>query len=279
MIAPGLREVALALLVGGAGFAMLERLWPAVARHRSLAASRCDLAWWFFTPLVTKALTRLAIVIAVVAVVLASGRSPDRASLGAMLAPRESIARLPFILQLAGFLLVSDLAAYAMHRLFHHRPLWRFHAVHHSSTEVDWLSAVRIHPVNDALMRLAQAVPILSLGFDPALLAGWVPVLAFQSILVHANVPWDFGPLRWVIASPAFHRQHHALDDDGVGRNFAALFPFIDLAFGTFQLPAGEPERFGAPGADVPDDFAGQLAWPLRRSARPGSGLFARRPA
>ncbi|MFM7143508.1 MAG: hypothetical protein ACKO2K_16510, partial [Alphaproteobacteria bacterium] len=99
MIAPGLREVALALLVGGAGFAMLERLWPAVARHRSLAASRCDLAWWFFTPLVTKALTRLAIVIAVVAVVLASGRSPDRASLGAMLAPRESIARLPFVVQ------------------------------------------------------------------------------------------------------------------------------------------------------------------------------------
>jgi len=279
MTAPGLREVAVALVVGGAGFALLERLWPAVPRHRSLAALRADLLWWFFTPLVTKALTRLAIVLAVVAAALALGRPLDRASLAAMLAPRAAIARLPMPAQLAGFLLVSDLAAYAMHRLFHHRPLWRFHAVHHSSTEVDWLSAVRIHPVNDALMRLAQAVPILLLGFDPALLAGWVPVLAFQSILVHANVPWDFGPLRHVVASPAFHRWHHALDDEGIGRNFAALFPFIDLAFGTFHLPASEPKRFGAPGADVPDDFAGQLAWPLRPSARPGRGLPAAGPA
>lgn len=273
MIAPGLREVALALLVGGAGFALLERLWPAIPRHRPLGAQRTDLAWWFFTPLVTKALTRVSIVTAVVAVAVAAGRPLDRAGLSALLAPRESIARLPFAVQLVAFLLVSDLAAYAMHRFFHHPPLWRFHAVHHSSTEVDWLSAVRIHPVNDALMRLAQAVPILLLGFDPALLAGWVPVLAFQSILVHANVPWDFGPLRFVVASPAFHRWHHALDDGGIGRNFAALFPFIDLAFGTFHLPAAEPGRFGAPGADVPPGFAGQLAWPLRPAAKPGRGL------
>ena len=37
-----------------------------------------------------------------------------------------------------------------MHRLLHRPLLWRFHAVHHSSTQVDWLSAVRVHPVNDA---------------------------------------------------------------------------------------------------------------------------------
>lgn len=275
MTAPGLREVAVALAVGGAGFALLERLWPAVPRHRPPSALRTDLLWWFFTPLVTKALTRAAIVLAVVAVALALGRPLDRAGLAAMLAPRAAIARLPLPVQLGAFLLVSDLAAYAMHRLFHGRSLWRFHAVHHSSTEVDWLSAVRVHPVNDALMRLAQAVPVLLVGFDPAVLAGWVPVLAFQSILVHANVPWDFGPLRFVVASPAFHRWHHALDDGGIGRNFAALFPFIDLAFGTFHLPPSQPRRFGAPGADVPVDFAGQLAWPLRPSARPGRGLPA----
>ena len=90
--------------------------------------------------------------------------------------------------------------------------------------------------------------------------------------------PSIFGPLRFVVASPAFHRWHHALDDDGIGRNFAAIFPFIDLAFGTFHLPESEPGRFGAPGADVPDDFAGQLAWPLRPSAIPGNGLLARGP-
>ena len=262
---PGLREVFLGLLVSAAGFLLLERLWPAGPARRFGPGLRTDLVYWFFTPLVTKAFTRVAIVVSVVACALALGLPVDRASLAALLEPRAAIARQPLWLQLAAFLLISDLAAYAAHRLFHLRPLWRFHAVHHSSERVDWLSAVRLHPVNDVLMRLAQAAPILLLGFDPALLAGYVPLLALWAILVHANVPWDFGPLRLIVASPAFHRWHHALEEEGLRRNFAALFPFIELAFGTLHLPRHEPTRFGAPGSRVPESFLGQLAYPFRR--------------
>jgi sterol desaturase/sphingolipid hydroxylase (fatty acid hydroxylase superfamily) len=62
-----------------------------------------------------------------------------------------------------------------MHRAFHGRRLWKFHSIHHSSVDVDWLSAVRLHPANDVLMRVASAIPVLLLGFAPLALAAAVP--------------------------------------------------------------------------------------------------------
>jgi sterol desaturase/sphingolipid hydroxylase (fatty acid hydroxylase superfamily) len=48
----------------------------------------------------------------------------------------------------------------------------------------------------------------------------------------------------------------------------AGLFPFIDVAFGTFYMPAGrQPTRFGVVGEDVRDGLLGQLAYPFRRRA------------
>lgn len=273
---PSIAGVAIGLVALGAVFAVLERVWPAnAARPAGAAGTRTDLIYWFFTPLVTKWLTRVALVLGLVATALALGLPIDQPHLEGLLAPRAAVARQPLWLQLLAFLLVADLAAYAMHRLFHARPLWRFHAVHHSSERVDWLSAVRLHPVNDTLMRVAQAVPILALGFDPRLLAAYVPLLAFYAVFVHANVPWSFGPLRYVVASPAFHRWHHSAEDDGLNRNFAGLFPFIDLAFGTFHLPSDRrPTSFGVPGGDVPEGFLAQLADPFRRvRMRPASEL------
>jgi sterol desaturase/sphingolipid hydroxylase (fatty acid hydroxylase superfamily) len=70
-----------------------------------------------------------------------------------------------------------------------------------------------------------------------------------------------------VLASPVFHRWHHAAEDDGLNRNFAGMFPFIDIVFGTFHMPRDrQPMRFGIPGGDVPAGFWGQVAYPFRRS-------------
>jgi sterol desaturase/sphingolipid hydroxylase (fatty acid hydroxylase superfamily) len=250
-------------------FGVLERRFPAVAgQPRWRRGLRVDVAWWFVTPLFTKWVTRVAIVLALVLAAAVAGVPIEKESLERFLAPRPEIAALPFALQLVAFLLLADLMAYAMHRALHGRRLWRIHAVHHSSTEVDWLSSVRVHPLNDALVRVAQAVPIVLIGFDPALLAAYVPLLVFYGILVHANVPWDFGPLRYVLASPRFHRWHHCAEEDGLNRNFAGVFPFIDLVFGTFYLPRDrQPATFGIPDGDVPEDLLGQVAHPFRRSA------------
>jgi sterol desaturase/sphingolipid hydroxylase (fatty acid hydroxylase superfamily) len=269
-MAPGVGKLVVGLFVLAAVFGLLERLVPAVpGQPRWRRDSPTDVAYWFFTPLVTKTFTALAIGIALVSVAALHGVTLDRPHLEAFLAPRGIVARQPGWLQAVEFLLLADLIAYGMHRWLHRAPLWRFHAVHHSSTQVDWLSAVRVHPVNDALVRVAQGVPLVLLGFDPRTLAAVVPILLFWAIFVHANVPWSFGPLRYAIASPAFHRWHHAAEQQGLDRNFAGLFPIFDVIFGTFHLPRGvAPRVFGIPGGDVPEGIWRQLRYPLRRRPR-----------
>ena len=102
------------------------------------------------------------------------------------------------------------------------------------------------------------------LGFDPKVFAAIAPVFGVYAIFVHANLPWDFGPLRWVVATPRFHRWHHSAEQPAISKNFAGLFPVFDLLFGTFYMPRGvEPRVFGI-GERLPDGLIGQLAYPFR---------------
>jgi len=130
------------------------------------------------------------------------------------------------------------------------------HAIHHSSEQLDWLSAVRVHPLNDIVSRTAQVLPFLLLGFAARVVVPVLPFLTVYAIAVHANVSWDFGPLRAVLASPRFHRWHHSSRPEGLDRNFAGLFPFWDIVFGTYYLPRDRsPQRFGVLDEDLPEGF------------------------
>jgi sterol desaturase/sphingolipid hydroxylase (fatty acid hydroxylase superfamily) len=247
-------------------FRLIERLAPAIrGQRRSPRDTRLDVAYWFFTPLVTRAATRVALGVAFAMIALTQGVSFDE--LRAAAARRQTWASsLPLLVQVPLMLLLADLLAYGTHRLFHRRHLWRFHAIHHSSTTVDWLSSVRLHPVNDAVARVAQVLPLYWMGFNGAALAAFVPLLTFYALLLHANVGWSYGPLRYVVASPVFHRWHHTTEDEGLDKNFAGLFPFIDLAFGTFYMPPGRtPARFGVLHDQVPGGLVGQLLYPFKR--------------
>jgi sterol desaturase/sphingolipid hydroxylase (fatty acid hydroxylase superfamily) len=139
---------------------------------------------------------------------------------------------------------------------------------------VDWLSSVRLHPVNDAVTKIIQVLPLYWMGFNGLALAAFVPLLTFYAILLHANVSWSYGPLRYVIASPVFHRWHHTSQAEGLDTNFAGLFPFIDLLFGTFYMPRGrQPENFGIVGQAVPDGLFPQLMYPFRPRRAPSAEL------
>jgi sterol desaturase/sphingolipid hydroxylase (fatty acid hydroxylase superfamily) len=152
---------------------------------------------------------------------------------------------------------------YWLHRLFHTGAWWPFHAVHHSSEELDWLSSVRVHPVNEAVNNIAPVVPLLFLGFNPTVTAGVAGFLTFYAIFLHADVDWDFGPLRSVIATPVFHRWHHSKDPAAVDKNFAGLLPLWDIIFGTYYMPRDRmPCDFGVP-EKVPTSYFGQLWHPF----------------
>jgi sterol desaturase/sphingolipid hydroxylase (fatty acid hydroxylase superfamily) len=258
---PTWTSLLIGFLVVGAICVTLERLWPSVRGKRFFRAGfLTDLTYWAFTPVVTRAITRAALIVVIVPVALLAGRRPE--TLAAGFGP---LGRQPLWLQAIEMLVLADFIGYWTHRAFHRGRLWRFHAVHHSSTELDWLSAVRVHPVNDALSRLASAVPLVAVGFAPVALAAVAPILTVWAILLHANLTWDLGPLRRVIASPVFHRWHHTSAAEGRDKNFAGLLPLWDILFGTYCMPRHAPTRFGVDDA-VPAHLAGQLIWPFRRA-------------
>jgi lathosterol oxidase len=91
----------------------------------------------------------------------------------------------------------------------------------------------------------------------------YVLFVSFQAVLIHANVGWRFGPLRWVLATPQYHHWHHAVAPVDV--NFAVHLPVIDAIFGTLHLPGDRwPGAYGLAGGPVPDGYLAQLVFPFR---------------
>lgn len=164
-----------------------------------------------------------------------------------------AVAALPLWLQLILGLIVGEVGAYWGHRWSHASPfLWRFHAVHHAAEHLDWLVNTRSHPVDMIFSRLCGLVPIYALGLaNPAIdRTAIVPLVVtlvgtVWTFFIHANVRWRFGPLEWLVATPAFHHWHHT-NDHNRDRNFASLLPAVDRVFGTAHLPKREwPPCYG----------------------------------
>ena len=169
----------------------------------------------------------------------------------------------PIWLQTIEIYLLVDFLASWNHRMFRRGRWWPFHAVHHSSEELDWMSSIRVHPVNELVGNLCRAVPMLLLGLNPLLTASTAPVLTVYAVLLHANVNWDFGPLGCVIASPVFHCWHHSRDPAAIYKNFAGLFPVWDILSGTSFMPRDRvPENFGIH-EPMPMGYLRQLMHPV----------------
>ena len=78
-----------------------------------------------------------------------------------------AVASQPAWLQFIEALLLADLGFYLAHRAFHAFPwLWKFHAVHHSIEELDWLAAARVHPVDQIITKGVSFLPVFALGFS-----------------------------------------------------------------------------------------------------------------
>ena len=265
LIVSRLVQLAIGLVVLGLVFWPLERFFPSVRGKRVVRQGfRVDLIYWFFTPTITAGLTFGVTVLTAVAIILISGGDirPGNLVIG-----RPPISSLPPVLQYLTALVAADFLSYFAHRLFHSGKLWDFHAIHHASEELDWLSSVRLHPVNQALGQVIIVAPLALLGFNLQILGTTAGVLTFWAIFVHANVRWTFGPLRHIIATPAFHRWHHTSQCEGLDKNFGGLFLVWDRLFGTLYLPEGrQAQRFGLFEQRLPDSFFRQLLWPFSKN-------------
>jgi Sterol desaturase len=173
---------------------------------------------------------------------------------------------MPFVLQFIGVLIVADLTQYWIHRLFHTIPvLWRFHAVHHSAESMDWLAGSRLHLVDIGVTRGLSYVPIYLLGFAEAPVFAYIIFVSIHATLIHSNLRFEFGPLRWLVATPQFHHWHHTSELDHLDKNFAVHLPFLDRLFGTYYLPTGVwPSFYGVAGTNTETKgYLGQFVEPF----------------
>lgn len=177
----------------------------------------------------------------------------------------------PLWLQAVEFLLLGDFVSYWVHRYMHFQPfLWRIHSVHHSAEQIDWIVAARDHPLELALQKLAATIVLYPFGFSPALFAAYVPFVATYSLLIHSNLTWTYGPLGYLITSPAFHRWHHSSETAALDKNFAQTFAIFDYLFGTAYCPRHQvSQHYGLVGKRLAPNMWSQLLYPFQRTTRP----------
>ena len=116
----------------------------------------------------------------------------------------ETTAALPLWARVLAGLVVGEFGYYWGHRWSHEVPwLWRFHSIHHSAEEMDFLVHTRAHPFDMAFGRFCGLVPIYVLGLgSPLNPEGSVVPLVVNltgtawGFFIHANLRWRFGPLQ-----------------------------------------------------------------------------------
>lgn len=164
----------------------------------------------------------------------------------------EWVVALPFWQKMTAAFLLGEIGVYWGHRWSHEVPLlWRFHALHHSASHMDWLVNSRVHPVDMLFTRLCGLAPIALLGLaSPEGHNETIPLMlvlagTLWSFFVHANLRWRLGPLEHLLATPRFHHWHHGLEGP-FNRNYASMLPALDRIWGTLHLPpAAWPKAYG----------------------------------
>jgi lathosterol oxidase len=173
------------------------------------------------------------------------------------------IDRMPWLLQFLLAVVVADTAEYFIHLALHKVPfLWRFHAVHHSSKALDWIAGSRSHFVDDTLVRGFILVPLM-FGFSQSIIFAYLIFVTLHATWTHCN----FGPnAKWLekfLVMPRYHHWHHTSQKEGIDKNFAIHFPWIDRIFGTYYYPDEWPERYGLDGEEIAPSFFWQTIDPF----------------
>jgi lathosterol oxidase len=183
---------------------------------------------------------------------------------------RAWIGSQPVLLQIVEILLVTDFVQYWIHRAFHRIPwLWRFHAIHHSAEVMDWLAGSRLHIVDVLVTRSLTYVPLFALGFSEWSLVIYAILVSVQATLIHANIRFLFGPMRYLLVTPQFHHWHHSDQPEAIDKNFAVHLPIWDFLFGSYHLPGDRwPKSYGVTSDPPPEGYLRQLVSPFLGNGR-----------
>jgi sterol desaturase/sphingolipid hydroxylase (fatty acid hydroxylase superfamily) len=231
----------------------LERIWPRYPEQGTFRKGWIQDVVYFMS-------THLPIQILSFLVLLPATQATKYLGVPAL---QALIARMPWILQFCLAVVVADVAEYFIHLALHKVPfLWRFHSIHHSSKALDWIAGSRSHFVDDTLVRGFILVPLM-LGFSQSIILAYLVFVTLHATWTHCN----FGPnAKWLekfLVMPRYHHWHHSSQKEGIDKNFAIHFPWIDRIFGTYYYPDKWPEVYGLDGEEISPSFLGQTIEPF----------------
>jgi sterol desaturase/sphingolipid hydroxylase (fatty acid hydroxylase superfamily) len=135
--------------------------------------------------------------------------------------------------------------------------------VHHSIEKMDWLAGYRVHPIDQILTKGASLLPCFALGFSTWAIGASFVLYHWHSLLLHSNVRINFGPIRWLIASPNFHHWHHSKETEAQNKNFAGQLAILDILFRTAHMPAGRWTPSYGVSEPVPRTYVNQILYPF----------------
>lgn len=136
------------------------------------------------------------------------------------------------------YFFVSDLLLYWVHRWEHkNKFLWYLHQIHHAAEDLDSVSGA-FHPLSNIIRWCLTLLPLsflISVNLaDVLILSSFLSGVHFVQ---HTRAPLYFGWFGKVIGDNRFHFLHHSKDPKYFNKNFAAVFPVIDMMFGTYMEP------------------------------------------
>jgi sterol desaturase/sphingolipid hydroxylase (fatty acid hydroxylase superfamily) len=176
-----------------------------------------------------------------------------------------NIASWPAWLQLLTAFVIADFVHWNVHRMLHRVPwMWEWHKVHHSVKQMGFAAHLRFHWMENLIYKTAQYIPLAMIGFglDDFFIVHIIATAIGH--LNHSNIPLTYGPLKYVLNSPAMHIWHHVKQlptGHAHGINFGISLSLWDHLFGTAVVPEGGRDiELGFPGEEhFPKNFIGQV--------------------
>ncbi|MBI4003150.1 MAG: sterol desaturase family protein [Nitrospira defluvii] len=166
----------------------------------------------------------------------------------------DTILAMPLLLCVLCYLLIADFGHYWIHRLMHHKYLWRIHKWHHAPTYMYWLAGSRSTIPQQVLVNLPYIFAYSFLDPSPWWMGLAIGMFSgLQNDWMHVNVTWRSNWLEWFVVTPRYHHIHHSDKPEHYMANLAPLFTIWDRLFGTYVDPETVKEElsFGI-GEEVP---------------------------
>ena len=156
--------------------------------------------------------------------------------------------------------IMLDLVAYGIHRLYHRVPfLWRFHRAHHSDLDMDATTSIRFHLGEVVMTTGLKGLTVWGLGVSPVGFLVSETVTLAAGLFSHGNfrLPSRIEPrLRLAIVTPTMHWIHHSRRPAEHNTNLGAVFSGWDRLFGTYYMGIAPHEiQFGLDEYPTPKDL------------------------